>query len=237
MGNPRHYRGLMVVILVIVMAGAAFYAFFGDPTDPANANFDDSGPRIVALSALAFVFLASFLFGQPKVRDIVQGTFFWGGLLALLIVGYTFRAELVQGGYRVLGALAPGMAVPQQDGTLLIVRDASGHFVLDGRVNGSRTQFLLDTGASAVVLTYDDARRAGFKEQDLTFSVPVSTANGRALVAPIKIDTITIGDHTLRGIRGFVGREGSLEASLFGLSALDRLQGWRIEGDKLIMSP
>jgi len=237
MGNPRHYRGLMVVILVIVMAAAAFYAFFGDPTDPANANFDDSGPRIVALSALAFVFLASFLFGQPKARDIVQGTFFWGGLLALLIVGYTFRADLIQGGYRVLGALAPGMAVPQQDGTLLIVRDASGHFVLDGRVNGARTQFLLDTGASAVVLTYEDARRAGFKEQDLTFSVPVSTANGRALVAPIKIDTITIGDHTLRGIRGFVGREGSLEASLFGLSALDRLQGWRIEGDKLIMSP
>jgi aspartyl protease family protein len=237
MGNPRHYRGLMVVVLVVVMAGATFYAFFGDPTDPSNANFDDSGPRIVALSALAFVFLASFLFGQPKVRDIIQGTLFWGGLLALLIVGYTFRAELVQGGYRVLGALAPGMAVPQQDGSILIVRDAGGHFVLDGRVNGARTQFLLDTGASAVVLTYEDARRAGFRPEDLTFSVPVSTANGRTLVAPIKIDAITIGDHTLRSVRGFVGREGSLDASLFGLSALDRLRSWRIEGDKLIMTP
>lgn len=161
MNNPKRFRGFMVVILVLVMAAAAFYAFFGDPTDPANVNFDDSGPRIVALSALAFVFLASFLFGQPKAREILHGTVFWGGFCALLVVGYVYKAELVQAGYRVLGALAPGLAVTQPDGTILIVRDAGGHFVLDGRINGARVEFLLDTGASAVVLTYEDAIRAG----------------------------------------------------------------------------
>lgn len=237
MSGPKRFRGLMVVVLVIIMAAAAFYFFFGDPTDPANANFDDSGPRIVALSALAFVFLASFIFGQPKVREVVQGTFFWGGLCALLVVGYTYRTDLVQAGYRVLGALAPGMAVTQQDGTILIVRDAGGHFVVDGRTNGSRTQFLLDTGASAVVLSYNDARRAGYRDEDLSFTVPVSTANGRTLVAPVRIDDITIGDHTLRNVRGFVARDGSLDASLLGMSALDRLRSWRIEGDRLIMTP
>ena len=117
------------------------------------------------------------------------------------------------------------------------MRNAGGHFVLDGRVNGARTQFLLDTGASAVVLSYDDARRAGYRDRDLSFTVPVSTANGRAMVAPVRIETITVGDHTLRNIRGFVARDGNLEASLFGMSALDRLQGWRIEGDKLFMTP
>jgi len=233
----RQMRGLMAVVLVIVMAVMAFYAFFGDPTDPENANFDDSGPRIVALSSLAFVFLASFIFGQPKIREILQGTFFWGGLGLILVAGYTYRADIVQAGYRVLGALAPGLAVTQLDGSILIVRDASGHFVLDGRANGARTQFLLDTGASAVVLTHRDAGRAGYRDEDLSFTVPVSTANGRALVAPVQIDTITLGDHILRNVRGFVARDGYLESSLFGMSALDRLQGWRIEGDKLIMSP
>lgn len=237
MNGPRQLRGLILAVLVIVIAAAAFYAFFGDPTDPTNANFDDRGPRVVALSALAFVFLASFIFGQPKVREIVQGTLFWGGLCALLVVGYTYRADLVQAGYRVLGALAPGLAVTQPDGTILVVRDAGGHFVLDGRTNGARTHFLLDSGASAVVLTFEDARRAGYLPEDLSFTVPVSTANGRTLVAPVRIDAITIGDHTLRNIRGFVAREGTLDASLFGMSALDQLRSWRIEGDKLIMTP
>jgi aspartyl protease family protein len=237
MSGPKRFRGLIAVLLVAVIGAAVFYFFFGDPTDPQNVNFDDSGPRIVALSALAFVFLASFIFGQPKVREIVRGTLFWSGLCALLLVGYTYRADLVQAGYRVLGALAPGLAVTQTDGTILIVRDAGGHFVVDARTNGARTEFLLDTGASAVVLTFDDARRAGYKPEDLSFTVPVSTANGRTLVAPVRIETITIGDHTVRDVRGFVARDGMLEASLLGMSALDRLRGWRIEGDRLIMTP
>lgn len=237
MGSPRQYRGFVVVVLVTIMAAALFYYFFGDPTDPENVNFDDTGPRLVALSSIAFVFLASFIFGQPKVPEIIQGTLFWGGLCALLVVGYTYRTDLVHAGYRVLGALAPGLAVSQQDGTILIVRDAGGHFVLDGRTNGARTRFLLDTGASAVVLTLRDAQRAGFRDSGLSFTVPVSTANGRTLVAPVQIDTISIGDHTFRNIRGFVAREGSLDSSLFGMSALDRLQSWRIEGDRLVMTP
>ncbi|WP_428642196.1 retropepsin-like aspartic protease family protein [Roseibium sp.] len=237
MKSPGQYRGLIVVLLVTIMGAAAFFYFFGDPTDPANANFDDTGPRLVALSALAFVFLTSFVFGQPKVREIVHAVLFYGGLAALLVVGYTYRSELVQGGYRVLGALAPGLAVSQPDGSILIVRDATGHFIVTGRTNGSRTQFLLDTGASAVVLTAEDARRAGYREKDLSFTVPVSTANGRALVAPIRIGSITIGDTFLSDVRGFVAREGTLESSLLGMTALDKLHSWRIEGDKLIMTP
>lgn len=237
MGGPSQIRGLVLAALVILMGGMAFYYFFGNPTDPDNIHFDDSGPRVVALSAIAFVFIASFVFGQPKVRDILQGTVFWGGLCALLVTGYTFRTDLVQAGYRVLGALAPGMAVSQPDGSILIVRDASGHFVLDARVNGANTHFLLDTGASAVVLTAEDARRAGFHPNDLSFTAPVSTANGRTMVAPVRIDEISVGSHTLHDIRGFVARPGSLEGSLFGLTALDQLKSWRIEGDKLFMTP
>ncbi|MEP3047514.1 MAG: TIGR02281 family clan AA aspartic protease [Roseibium sp.] len=237
MGGPRQIAGFVIVVFLGAISAVAFYAFFGDPTDPANANFDDTGPRLVALSALAFVFLASFVFGQPKIREIIQGTLFWGGLCAVLVIGYTYRTDLVQVGYRVLGSLAPGLAVTQPDGTILIVRDAGGHFVVDGKTNGASIQFLLDTGASAVVLSYQDARSAGYRDRDLSFTVPVSTANGRTLVAPVKIDTITIGDHTLRNIRGFVARDGSLEASLLGMTALDRLRSWRIEGDRLIMTP
>ncbi|MBD8874979.1 retropepsin-like aspartic protease family protein [Roseibium polysiphoniae] len=233
----RGIRGIVIGVLITVMAGAGLYALVDFSGDPDNLDFDQTGPRIVALSVLAFVFVASLVFGQPRVRDIVQGVFFWGGLLALLVVGYTFRADLIQGGYRVLGALAPGLAVPQDDGTILIVRDASGHFSLEANTNGAKTRFLLDTGASAVVLTREDAARAGFSDSELTFSVPVQTANGGALVAPVRVRTLSVGDLSLTDVRAFVAREGALDTSLFGMTALNRLSSWRIEGDRLVLTP
>jgi len=229
--------GVAFALVLCAMAAAVVYAFIDWPSSPEDYNFDDTGPRLVALSVISAVILASFVFGQPRVKDILRATFFWGGLAVLLVTGYTYRAELVQTGYRVLGALAPGMAVSQPDGTILIVRDASGHFMLDGRANGARVPFLLDTGASAVVLTHADAMRAGFSNGDLSFNVPVSTANGRTLVAPVRISDLTVGDAHFPNVRAFVARDGSLETSLFGMTALDRLRSWRIEGDRLILSP
>lgn len=233
----RQFRGFALAALVLVILGAVLYAFIGFPTSPEDANFDTSGPRIVALSALAIVFIASLLFGQPKVRDILKAVVFWGGLMAVLVTGYAYKSDLIAGGYRVLGALAPGLAVNQQDGTILVVRDAGGHFHLDANVEGTPVRFLLDTGASAVVLTYEDAMRIGLSPDTLSFSVPVATANGRTVVAPVRLRNITVGDARMQGVRSYVARDGSLETSLFGMSALDRLQTWRIEGDRLIMTP
>ena len=230
-------RMLVLALIIGACVAAGLYAVANWPSQPEDYDFDDTGPRLVALSALTIVFLASLVFGQPKVREILKATVFWGGLGVVLVAGYAYRDELVQGGYRVLGALAPGLAVTQNDGSILIVRDQTGHFVLDGTANGAKVSFLLDTGASAVVLTHDDALAAGFKDRDLSFTVPVSTANGRALVAPAKIAEIRIGDATFRDIRAFIARDGALESSLFGMTALDRLQRWHIEGDKLVMVP
>ncbi|MBD1546734.1 TIGR02281 family clan AA aspartic protease [Roseibium aggregatum] len=236
MGGGR-FRGLALAIIVLIMLGAVFYSFFEFPTSPKDVDLDTTGPRIVALSVLAFVFMASLVFGQPKIRDIFRGVVFWGGLLAVLVVGYTFRGDLITGGYRVLGALAPGLAVNQEDGTILVVRDTTGHFHLNADVNGKPVTFLLDTGASAVVLNYEDALSAGFSNNDLNFSMPVSTANGRAVVAPVKIGSIQIGDTRFNDVRAFVAQPDALETSLFGMSALDRLKSWKIAGDKLILTP
>lgn len=233
----RGVKGVILGLIVTVLVGALIFGNMDFPPSAETLDFDDTGPRLVALSALAFVFIASLIFGQPRISEILRGVFFWGGLMALLVTGYTFRHDLIQGGYRVLGALSPGLAVPQQDGSILVVKDASGHFTLEAGVNGTSIRFLLDTGASAVVLTYQDAIRAGFSAQTLSFAIPVQTANGRALVAPVRIDDLTVANIRLNGVRAFVARDGALVSSLFGMSALDRLSGWRIEGDRLIMTP
>ncbi|MEJ8474094.1 retropepsin-like aspartic protease family protein [Roseibium algae] len=233
----RGLRGIALGLVIAGIVGGSLYSYFGANVLPQDIDLDQTGPRLVTLSIIAFVFLASLIFGQPRIRDIVQGTIFWGGLFVLLIVGYTFRSDLINGGYRVLGALAPGLAVPQDNGTILVVRGASGHFRLDTLLNGTKTQMLLDTGASSVVLTYQDALNAGLDPANLLFTVPVQTANGSALVAPVRIKTLSVSNFRLTNVRAFVSRDGALGTSLLGMSALDRLSSWRIEGDKLVLVP
>ncbi|MFD1694728.1 retropepsin-like aspartic protease family protein [Roseibium aestuarii] len=234
MGQLRGFA-LALVVLAMLGAGLGYLVWPGPETTP--PDFDQTGPRLVALSALAFVFMASLIFGRPKASEILRGTLFWGGLCILLVVGYTFRHDIVNGGYRVLGALSPGLAVTQDDGSILVVRDRSGHFQVGSTVNGHPVDMLFDTGASTVVLTYQDAVEAGFHPESLQFTVPVRTANGQAMVAPVRIDRLTIADLQLSDLRAFVARDGALETSLLGMRALDRLKSWRIEGDRLILIP
>ncbi|MEP3303398.1 MAG: TIGR02281 family clan AA aspartic protease, partial [Roseibium sp.] len=83
----------------------------------------------------------------------------------------------------------------------------------------------------------EDAARAGYSDSELNFSVPVQTANGGALVAPVRIRTLSVGNLMLKDVRAFVARKGALDTSLFGMTALNRLSSWRIEGDRLVLTP
>ncbi|MBD8893401.1 retropepsin-like aspartic protease family protein [Roseibium litorale] len=234
MKTPRAVAALVLLALII---GGGFWAYSAGVFTPDEPDFDETGPRIVALTTLLVVFMASLVFGPARLRDVLQGALMWGALALLLVAGYAYKDDLVKGGYRVLGALAPGLAVPHEGGSILVIRDASGHFQIEGKANNASIRFLLDTGASAVVLTYGDAEAAGFHPAKLSFSVPVSTANGRAMVAPVQLETLKISGLTLHNVRAFVSQDGALQSSLLGMNALDRLSSWRIEGDKLIMVP
>ena len=88
-----------------------------------------------------------------------------------------------------------------------------------------------------MVLTHDDAARAGIDVSALVYSVPVSTANGRTMVAPTRIEDLRLSDIRLGDVRSFVAQPGSLETSLLGMSALSRLRSWTVEGDRLVLNP
>ena len=80
--------------------------------------------------------------------------------------------------------------------------DRRGHFILDAVVNGRTITMLADTGASAVVLTESDARRAGFEPRSLDFDVPVKTANGESRAAAIRLDSVDVGGIRLDRVEG-----------------------------------
>lgn len=108
-------------------------------------------------------------------------------------------------------------------GTVSIPKSPDGHFWTQGRVNSGNVKFLVDTGASVIALTPEDARRAGYNLRDLDYSVSVNTANGKTLAARIKLRDVAIGTVTLREVDAVVVEQG-LSHSLLGMSFLGRLQ-------------
>ncbi|AXS40104.1 TIGR02281 family clan AA aspartic protease [Breoghania sp. L-A4] len=228
---------IVIAGLGVFMAGAvAYYIGFWDQ-DPATANLDRSGPQLVKLSALALILGASLLFSPRNLGTALRSMLIWTSLGVILVAGYAMRYELETVFWRTVGVLVPGYAIEQNDGTIALVQDRSGHFTLDATVDGAPVHFLVDTGASMITLTDEDARAIGLDTAALNFRTPVTTANGQALVAQVQLDTVTIAGSELRRLRAFVAPPGKLRSSLFGMNALNRLASWRVEKGRMILQP
>ncbi len=94
---------------------------------------------------------------------------------------------------------------------------------------------VLDTGASSVVLTRDDAKAAGLPLEVLAYTANIDTANGRTRAAPVTLDRIAIGGLVERSVEALVAQPGQLKTSLLGMSFLNRLQSWEVRGDRLLL--
>jgi aspartyl protease family protein len=125
--------------------------------------------------------------------------------------------------------------VPGRSGRRVELRaDRSGHFFAGAYINGGRIEVMVDTGATIVALSYEDAGRAGIFPRDADFTGRVSTANGVARVAYVTLDAVSIDDITVRGVRAAVAEPGRLNTSLLGMSFLGKLRT-EIAGGTLVL--
>ncbi len=116
-----------------------------------------------------------------------------------------------------------------------MARTGAGDFAIAAEINGARVHMVLDTGASSVVLTQDDAKTAGLPLDLLDYSVSIDTANGRTRAAPVTLDRIAIGSLEEKSVDALVVQPGQLKTSLLGMSFLNRLQSWQVNGDRLVL--
>jgi aspartyl protease family protein len=112
--------------------------------------------------------------------------------------------------------------------------DRRGHVVLDAVVNGSPVRFLIDTGATFVVLTMADAAAAGFTRSDLVFNVRTSTANGVGRAAAVQLREVRLGQFSVYDVPAFVG--DNLAVSLLGQSFLTRLDSYEMRDGVLTLN-
>ena len=109
-----------------------------------------------------------------------------------------------------------------------------GHYLIEAMVNGAPVDFLVDTGASDIVLTLEDAERLGLQPETLRFTQRFATANGEVRGAPVVLREIRIGQFSLFDVPASVN-EAPLRVSLLGMSFLEQLNGYAVENGRLIL--
>ncbi len=116
-----------------------------------------------------------------------------------------------------------------------IPRQRDGHYWADVGVNHSNVSFIVDTGASVVTLSYEDAKKLGIPYFENDFNVPVNTAGGRTTMAIIELDVINVDAIELYNVKAFVARKGMLNVSLLGMNFLNRMERFEFSNQKLII--
>ena len=111
----------------------------------------------------------------------------------------------------------------------------NGHFITQAYINNQTLQVLVDTGASAVALSYEDADRVGLSPRLLSFDVPVSTANGMVKAARAKLSKVEIDNVRVDDVDALVLPQGALHGTLLGMSFLSRLTSFGSENGTLTL--
>lgn len=222
------------LLLAFIAIGLAILVVRHGEGEVFGLSLDQFGHLIVQVALVTVIGTVAWRMFAGKAGDMVKGAALWGVIVAVLAVAYTYRAPLREVGTRVLGEMVPGMAVSVDAQTVEITRGGGG-FAVNALVNGAPVTLMLDTGASAVVLTQEAARAAGIAAEGLRYDVPVDTANGRTRAAAVTLRTLSVGPITEANVRALVSAPGALRTNLLGMSFLSRLDGFEINGDKLIL--
>ena len=132
-------------------------------------------------------------------------------------------------------ATTPDSAADAGLRTLSISRDNRGHFATEGRIDGQRIAFMIDTGASVIALNESSAARFGLHPSRNDYRATVSTANGTVKAAPARLPMVEVGGLIVRDVDAMVLPDESLSENLLGLSFLSKLRRFEYANGKMVL--
>ena len=185
--------------------------------------------------ALLALVSSGFLYARRiKLGEVARNISIWVGVAAVLVLGYSFRDDFSAIGQRLKAELLPAQGTVRPGGVIELIRTNNGHFEATMLANGHKIRFLVDTGATGIVLSPADAERIGIDQTKLTYDQAFSTANGRGWGARYRLKTLSLGPILFQDV-GVSVNQAAMSNSLLGMSFLNRLSSFEIEGAKMTM--
>jgi aspartyl protease family protein len=226
-------------VWLLVGVGVALFAalvFWLNTKRPEVLELRDNQISFVHM-LLLLVLVASGFFVRWRAQSLGQWSRYalaWGALGLVLVIGYSYRGDISRIWSRTLASVMPGYAVQLEPDTVIVSAGEDRHYRVDATVDGVAVRFLVDTGATNIVLNRQDARRLGFSNDRLSFTQRTQTANGIGLGAPVRLREIRVGTIEIRGFTALVNK-APMSSSLLGIDFLERLSGYEVKDGLLIL--
>jgi len=198
------------------------------------ASADDRMEALRLFGLLALVSSGLVAARRVNLGATARRIALWAAIFALGVIGYTFRDDALAVGLRLRSALIPGQPIAVAPRSVVVGRAEDGAFYVMGQVNGAPVRFVIDTGASDILLSRADAQRAGLDTTALRFARPSETANGVGFSAAAHVASLAVGPIRLTDVPVQVN-QAPMSASLLGMPFLRRLDSFEVRGDRLFL--
>ncbi|MBL4806631.1 MAG: TIGR02281 family clan AA aspartic protease [Rhodobacteraceae bacterium] len=188
----------------------------------------DNQATLAYLVLLLVVVGGSMVIGsRAALNRHLQQLGIWTLIFIGMIGAYSMRDQIE-------AQIFPSRPQIGNNGTVSISRAWDGHFYVDVTINGNIIEFVVDTGATNIVLTQDDAEKIGFHLNLLNYTREASTANGVVATAPVRLQTVVLGPFNDRNLRAMVNG-GELRTSLLGMEYLSRFVKIEITSNQMLL--
>lgn len=159
----------------------------------------------------------------------------WSALGLVIISLYAYRFEFADFKSRIFGELNPRAAqINEEVGSMTLRASSDGHFYFNAKISGEEIVFMVDTGASDLVLGANQAKKLGINLARLKFTKRYETANGAVLAAPIVLRNFQIGEMFFEEIQAAVS-QSDMFSGLAGLSFLRKFSRYEFGQDRLVL--
>jgi aspartyl protease family protein len=188
----------------------------------------DTVARVIYLVLLLCFLVGFFAWRRGQIGRRLRDLLVWMLIFAMVVIAYGFRDVL-------RAQLFPAAMVQVSGDTIELRRGSDGHFHATLEVNGQPVRFMVDTGASGIVLSRRDAEKIGLDPGDLAYLGTAQTANGRVATAGVRLGLVRLGTFTDTNVPASV-TDGGLDTSLLGMSYLDRFANIAIARDVMTLT-
>ena len=187
-----------------------------------NTNDTES---LIYLAVLGAILIFSFLSWKNSFSKFIQFGFIWFVIFLLAIL-----LALIWENH--LDSKTNGDNLNNGQNEFVLTRSRDGHFYINLNINNYQIDFLVDTGASAIILSNSDGKKLGFDKEALSYWKSATTANGEILISPVILDQIKMGPIRFSNVKAFISQK-NMEKSLLGMSFINRFKKLEINQNKM----